>query len=112
MAHRTRSVFLAWLAYGALQLVLLGAPGAAGRPGFGQRGARSQAEVQSLSLGKRLAAETSDRHAPTTSFAPAAYVRFDLPAVADSEALVTTSRQVPASEQLARPPARAPPTLS
>ena len=112
MPCRTRSVVLAWLAYGALQIALLGAPGAAGRPGVSQRGTRSQTEAQSLSLGKRLLAEASDRHAPTTSFAPAAYIRLDLPATIGNEALRTTSRQAPAADRFAVPPARAPPTLS
>jgi len=112
MTRPARNMFLAWLAYGALQLLLLGAPGAAGRPGIGQRGTRSPSEVQSVSLGKRvLAPEPTDRRAPTP-FAPASYVRLDLPAGVDRDALGTSSHQAPVTDRAALPPARAPPTLS
>jgi hypothetical protein len=111
MTQRGRNLFLAWLAYGALQLALLGAPGAAGRPGVGQRGARSQSEVQSLSLGKRaLASELSHRRAPTP-FAPATYAGLDLPAAVDRDAFVAPSRQAPVVDPIDLPLARAPPAL-
>ena len=112
MTQRARNLFLAWLAYGALQLVLLGAPGVAGRPGVGNRGARSQSEVQSVSLGKRLlASELSHRRTPPAPFAPALYVRLDLPTVIGREALVTWTLEAPAVDPVALPPARAPPAL-
>ena len=73
MILRARNLFLAWLAYGALQLALLGVPGAAAQPGVGNRSARTQSESQSVSFGKRVAApDISDRRAPVTPFAPAA----------------------------------------
>jgi hypothetical protein len=53
MILRARNLFLAWLTYGALQLALLGLPGAAAEPGVGARGARPQSETQSVSFGKR-----------------------------------------------------------
>jgi hypothetical protein len=111
MTQRGRNLFLAWLAYGALQLALLGAPGAAGRPGVGQRGARSQSEVQSVSLGKRaLASELSHRRTPTP-FAPATYAGLDLPATVDRDPLVTPSGLAPVVDSVDLPPARAPPAL-
>ncbi len=113
MTQRARNLFLAWLAYGALQLVLLGTLGAAGRPGVGQRGARSQTEFQSVSLGKRiLAGELGHRRTPTGPFAPSPYVRLHPPTVVGREALVTSSLRAPSVDPAALPPARAPPTLS
>lgn len=113
MMLRARNVFLAWLAYGALQLALLGLPGAATQPGVGSRGAHSQTESQSVSLGKRvLAPELSDRRAPTTPFAPSVHVRLDLPTLVGREALVAPDRQADAADPLVLPPVRGPPTLS
>jgi len=113
MTQRARNLFLTWLAYGALQLVLLGAPGADARPGVGNRGARSQSEAQSVPLGKRLLGpELSHRRTPTTPFIPSSYVRLDLPAVVSRDALVAWNRQATAVDPVALPPARAPPALS
>ena len=110
MTQRARNLFLAWLAYGALQLVLLGAPGADARPGVGNRGARSQSEVQSVTLGKRLLGpELSHRRTPTAPFAPSSYVRLDLPTVVGQDAPVAWNRRATAVDPVALPPARAPP---
>lgn len=110
MTRRARNLFLTWLAYGALQLVLLGAPGADARPGVGNRGARSQSEVQTVPLGKRLLGpELSHRRAPTTPFVPSSFVRLDLPASVGHDAQVTWNRQAASVDPVALPPARAPP---
>lgn len=106
---RARHLFFAWITYGALQLALLGVPGASGQVAVGSREARTQAAAQSASLAKRLLApDVSERRAPT-SFAPAAYVRLDLPAVAGVSDIAAPPRQATASEPAALPPARAPP---
>lgn len=112
MPQRARNLFLAWLAFGALQLVLLGAPGADARPGVGNRGARSQSEVQSVALGKRLGgSELGHRRTPATPFVPSSYVRVDLPAVVGRTAPVAWNRQAAAVDPVALPPARAPPAF-
>ena len=108
MTQRARNLFLAWLAFGALQLVLLGAPGADARPGVGTRGAQSQSEVQSVALGKRLP-ELGHRRTPATPVVPSSYVRLDLPAVVGRTAQVASNRQAAAVDAVALPPARAPP---
>jgi hypothetical protein len=114
MILRARHLFVAWLAYGALQLALLGAGGIAGAPaGIGSRDTRPQTESQSVSLTKRVfAPELIDRRATITPFAPAVHVRLDLlPVVAP---VATTDRpQLGASfDAVALPPARAPPALA
>ena len=113
MMLRARNLFLAWLAYGALQLALLGVPGAAAKPGVESRGTRSQSETQAVSLGKRVfAPEPTDRRVPTTPFAPSVHVRLALPTLVGREPLVAIARQAPTGEPVDLPPARAPPTLS
>jgi hypothetical protein len=113
MILRARNLFLAWLAYGALQLALLGVPGAATKPGIESRGARSQTESQSVSLGKRvLPPDLSHRRTPTTPFAPSVHLRLDLPTGVGREAVVAHDRQPHAGDPIVLPPARAPPTLS
>ena len=113
MILRARNLFLAWLAYGALQLALLGVPGAAAKPGIESRGARSQTESQSVSLGKRvLPPDPSHRRTPTTPFAPSVHVRLDLPIGMGREEVVAHDRLLLAGDPIALPPARAPPTLS
>ena len=113
MILRARNLFLAWLTYGALQLALLGLPGAATEPGIGARGARSQTETQSVSLGKRATLpELAHRRALFTPFAPAAEIRLDLPVASTADAFVAEHRQAAPSATVALPLARAPPTLS
>jgi hypothetical protein len=113
MILRTRNLFLAWLAYGALQLALLGVPGAAAQPGVGSRGTRSQTETQAVSLGKRVfAPEPTDRRIPTTPFAPSVHVRLDLPTLVGREPLSAIARPVATADRSVLPPARAPPALS
>ena len=113
MMLRARNLFLAWLAYGALQLALLGVPGAAVQPGVGNRGAQARSESQSVSLGKRvLAPELSDRRIPTTPFAPSVHVRLDLPTLVGREPVAATSTTLRQDAASVLPPARAPPTLS
>ena len=105
-----RNLFLAWLASAALQLALLGAAGADARPGVGNRGTRTQSEVQSVALGKRLLGpELNHRRTPATPFVPSSYVRLDLPAVVGRSAQVGWNRQAAAADPVALPPARAPP---
>ena len=113
MILRTRNLFLAWLAYGALQLALLGLPGAAAEPGIGSRGARTQTDSQSVTFGKRLVApDLIDRRTPTTPFAPSAHVRLDLPTQVGREAAVGQDRQADAGDPIVLPLSRAPPALS
>ena len=113
MILRARNLFLAWLAYGALQLALLGVPGAAAKPGIESRGARSQTESQSVSLGKRvLPPDPSDRRTPTTPYAPSVHVRLDLPTGVGREEVVAHDRQPHAGDPIVLPLPRAPPTLS
>ena len=113
MILRARNLFLAWLAYGALQLALLGVPGAAVQPGVRSRGAQTQSETQSVSLGKRyLVHALTDRRAPTTPFAPSVQVRFDLPTLVGRDAIAAPSSQPGADQPTLLPPARAPPALS
>jgi hypothetical protein len=112
MKSRTRTLLLAWLtAAAALQLMLLGAPDSAARPGVGQRGAWSPSEAQSL-LGKRIhVPDLGHRRLPVAPFAPSAYVRLDLPAARVREAPVAWHRQAIPADRAALPPARAPPAL-
>src|SRR5688572_18186948 len=113
MMLRARNLFLAWLTYGALQLALLGMPGAAVQPGIGNRGARPQSQSQPVPLGKPLLApDFSDRRARTTPFAPSGHVRLDLPTQVGRNALVADDRQANAGDPIDLPPARGPPTLS
>ena len=113
MMLRARHLLFAWLTYGALQLALLGLPGAAAEPGIGARGARTQTETQSVSLGKRVPLpELAHRRALFTPFAPSAAFRLDLPIASSSDAIVAEHRQTAADASVALPPARAPPTLS
>ena len=110
---RARNLFLAWLTYGALQLALLGMPGAAVQPGIGTRGARTQSESQSVSLGKRLLApDLSDRRASTTPFAPAARVHLDLSTVVGRQTVVESRQTTETYAYRVLPPARAPPALA
>jgi hypothetical protein len=113
MILRARNLFLAWLAYGALQLALLGVPGAAAQPGVGTRSAHTQSESQSVSFGKRIAApDISDRRAPVTPFAPAARIRLDLPTVVGRQAVVESRQTTETYAYRVLPPARAPPALA
>ena len=113
MILRARNLFLAWLTYGALQLALLGVPGASVQPGVGARDAQSRSESQSASLGKRtLPPDLSDRRAPTTPFAPSVRFRLDLPTLAGREPVFATTATPREGDAVALPPARAPPTLS
>jgi hypothetical protein len=113
MMLRARNLFLAWLTYGALQLALLGLPGAAAEPGIGARGARTQSETQSVSFGKRATLpELGPRRALFTPFVPSAQFRLDGPVANVADAVVAERRQAAASAPFALQLARAPPTLS
>jgi hypothetical protein len=113
MILRARNLFLAWLTYGALQLALLGLPGAAAEPGVGARGARPQSETQSVSFSTRATLpELAHRRALHTPFAPAARISLDLPTAGTTDAPVAEHRQAAASASIALPLARAPPTRS
>lgn len=112
MMLRARHLLFAWLTYGALQLALLGIPGATGQLAVGSRDSRTQAATQSITFGKRLlAADVSDRRA-TTPFIPSAYARLELPGIVGVSDVATPPRQAPAFAPAALPPARAPPALA
>src|SRR3954469_22656923 len=112
MILRARNLFLAWLTYGALQLALLGVPGAAAQPGVGSRSARTQSESQSVSFGKYIAApDPSDRRVPVTPFAPSARIRLGLPTVVGRQAIPESRQAAETRAYRVLPPARAPPAL-
>ena len=112
MMLRARHLLFAWLTYGALQLALLGIPGASRQLTVGSRESRTQTTSQSITLGKRLlAADVSERRA-TTPFVPSAYARLDLPGIVRVGDIAVPRRQAPASAPAALPPARAPPALA
>jgi hypothetical protein len=113
MMLRARHLLFAWLTYGALQLALLGIPGASQQPAVGSRESRTQTATQSITPGKRLlAADVSERRATTTPFVPSAYVRLDLRRIVGVSDVAAPPRQAPASAPAALPPARAPPALA
>ena len=112
MMFRARHLLFAWLTYGALQLALLGIPGASRQLAVGSRESRTQTATQSITLGKRLlAADVSDRRA-NTPFVPSTHARLDLPRIVGGSDVVASPRQAPASTPTALPPARAPPALA
>jgi len=112
MTLRARHLLFAWLTYGALQLALLGIPGASRQLTVGSRDARTQTATQSITFGKRLhAADVTDRRA-ITPFVPSAYARLDLPRVVGVSDVAALPRQARASAPAALPPARAPPALA
>jgi hypothetical protein len=112
MMLRARHVFFAWLTYGALQLALLGMPGASGRLAVGSSDARPRAASESVSAVNRLLApDQSERRAPTP-FAPSAYVRLDLATVVGVSDVTASPRQATAVAPSTLPPARAPPALA
>ena len=112
MMLRARHLLFAWLTYGALQLALLGIPGASGQLAVGSRESRTQTATQSITLGKRLlVADVSERRA-ATPFVPSAYARLELPGIVGVSAVALPRRQAPASAPAALPPARAPPALA
>ena len=113
MILRARNLFLAWFTYGALQLALLGLPGAAAEPGIGARGARTQTDTQSVSFGKRATLpELAHRRALFSPFVPSAQFRLDLPAATTTEPVVAEYRQAAAGAPRSLSLARAPPPLS
>ena len=109
--RRTRHVLFAWLAYGALQLTLLGVGGLPGsQASVADRGTRTQSTWPSVSFAKRLfAPESTERRNSVTPFAPATYVRVDLPTVVEHDAPQQPARIAVAADATALPPARAPP---
>ena len=113
MSHPRHTV-LAWLAAVALQLALLGVNGVSGAPaGVRDQGSRPRSSWPTVSYAKRLLApEPTDRRATITPFAPAAYIRVDLPTLVAPEG---PSERLPlpaALPSVVLPPARAPPALS
>jgi hypothetical protein len=114
MILRARHLFVSWLAYGALQIALLGVGDVAGAQlGIGARSARGQSESQSISLGKRiLASEPTDRRVPPTPFAPTAHFRLDVSAPVGREPSIAEPPRVEAVDPTVLPPVRAPPALS
>ena len=112
MMFRARHLLFAWLTYGALQLALLGIPGASRQLAVGSGESRTQTATQSTTLGKRLlAADVSERRA-TTPFVPSSYVRLDLSGIVGGGEVASHRRQAPASDAATLPPARAPPALA
>jgi hypothetical protein len=111
---RARHVLVAWLAYGVLQLALLGAGGVVGAPaGVADAESRPQAPWPTVSAGKRLLApEPTDRRATLTPFAPAAYVRVDVPTRVADATPPERPRSAASKAAVTLPPARAPPSLS
>jgi len=111
MMRRTRHVLFAWLAYGALQLTLLGVGGLPGsQASVADRGTRTQSTWPSVSFAKRLLApEPTERRTSITPFAPAAYVGVDIPAIAGHDAPQPPARIAVTFDRTALPPARAPP---
>jgi len=114
MILRARHLFFAWLAYGVLQLTLLGAGGVGGvRAGIGDRGTRSQSATPTASAAERLLApEPNARRAPLTPFIPAALVRLELPAIAGIEPARRDASTTAFRDAVGLPPVRAPPALS
>ena len=109
---RARHLLFAWLTYGALQLALLGMPGASAQLAIGNGDARPRAASESVSAVKRLLApDLSERRTPTP-FAPSASVRLDLAAVVGVGDVTASPRQATAVAPSALPPARAPPALA
>jgi hypothetical protein len=112
MMLRARHLLFAWLTYGALQLALLGIPGASRQLAVGAPESRTQTATQSITLGKRLlAADVSERRA-TTPFVPSAHARLDLPETVGVSDVAAPRRQAPVFAPAALPPARAPPALA
>src|SRR5688500_6971196 len=111
MMRRTRHVLFAWLAYGALQLTLLGVGGLPGpQASIADRGTRTQSTWPSVSFAKRLfAPETTERRTTITPFAPAAHVRVDIATAVGRDAPRTPVPLALAFDTTALPPARAPP---
>ena len=114
MILRARHLFFAWLAYGVLQLTLLGVGGVGGvRAGIGDRGTRSQSSTPTVASVERfLAPEPNARRAPLTPFIPAALVRLELPAIGGPEPVHRDPRTTAFRDAVSLPPARAPPALS
>jgi hypothetical protein len=114
MILRARHLFVSWLAYGVLQLALLGVAGVAGAQlGIGAGSARAQCESQQASPGKRLlASEAPDRRVLPTPFAPSAGFRLDVSAPRDRERSPGEPPRVEAVDRIVLPPVRAPPALS
>jgi hypothetical protein len=112
MMLRARHLLFAWITYGALQLALLGMPGASGQIAVGSRDARSQAAAQSVSIAKRLLAPDLSERRALTPFAPSAHVRLDLPPNGGATDVAPSRRRSFAYEPGALPPARAPPALA
>ena len=113
MMRRARHLVLAWLACGALQLALLGVGGVGGGTArVDDLGTRTQSAWPTLSAAKRLLApDPTDRRA-AAPFAPAAYVRLDVPVAIGFEAPDRHPRTAPSRDAVALPLARAPPALS
>lgn len=109
---RARHLFFAWLAYGALQLALLGIPGASGQLAIGSREAHGRTASQSVSIVKRLLAPDESERRTAAPFAPSAYVRLDVPVAAAASRIAVSPRQAIEAEPLALPLARAPPALA
>jgi hypothetical protein len=112
MMLRARHLFFAWITYGALQLVLLGMPGASGQIAVGSPEARSQAAVQTVSITKRLLAPDLSERRAVTPFAPSAHVRLGIRANGPVAGAAPSPGRSFAYERGAPPPARAPPALA
>ena len=114
MILRARHLFFAWLAYGVLQLALLGVGGVGGmRAGINDRGTRPQSATPTVAATERLLApEPNARRAPLTPFIPASLVRLELPAIAGVEPARRDPSATAFADAVSLPPVRAPPALS
>ena len=111
MMRRARHVVLAWLAYGVLQLGLLGVPGASGQLVVGSRDTCAQNSAHSITATKRLLASERTEREAQTPFAPSATVVLGLANAAEPSRFVGSPDGGPAFELALLPPARAPPVL-
>ena len=109
---RARHLLFAWLAYGALQLALLGIPGASGQLAVASRESHGWTASQSVSVVKRLLAPDAPERRAAAPFAPSAYVRLDVLVAAVASPMDATPRRAVDAEPLALPLARAPPALA
>lgn len=113
MMLRARHLFLAWIAFGVLQLALLGVGGMSVQVGIHGRGARAQSELTSVALTKRvLSSDLNVRHAAPTPFAPSESFGIERPRGIGGQS--PAWQPLPAASALARglPSARAPPARS
>lgn len=113
MILRARHLFLAWFAYGALQLALLGVGGVSAQVGVGSPGARTRSEIAPVAFVKRaLSADVSARHTSLTPFAPSEPFALESSSGSGRESPAWQPSSAPSAFARRLPPARAPPAHS